>query len=147
MPSSPHLELRCQHRIGMLSLNIAFRDQRPLGPSLFGPSGSGKSTVLRILRRPSNDPAPAGSPSQGKAAAGHRNQSLDPHPPPAPVPLERPENPSLYPLPLDGTEPWPSGLKNPSEVEEAIKSLPPSKDLIPKRPHELSGGRGPSASP
>ena len=43
-----HLECSLRHRIGAVSLDIAFRAHAPW-TILFGPSGSGKSTVLRIL--------------------------------------------------------------------------------------------------
>jgi molybdate transport system ATP-binding protein len=45
---SPHLNVRIQHRLGALQLNVAFTLTQPW-TVLFGPSGSGKTTVLRAI--------------------------------------------------------------------------------------------------
>jgi molybdate transport system ATP-binding protein len=45
---SPHLNVRIQHRLGALELNVAFTLTQPW-TVLFGPSGSGKTTVLRAI--------------------------------------------------------------------------------------------------
>ena len=43
-----HLEVRFQHRIGTLEMDVAFQTAAPW-TVLFGPSGSGKSTILRVI--------------------------------------------------------------------------------------------------
>ena len=48
MSSDAHVEVRFQHRLGMLALGVAFQTHAPW-TVLFGPSGSGKSTVLRVI--------------------------------------------------------------------------------------------------
>lgn len=45
---SPHLNVRIQHRLGTLQLDVAFSLTQPW-TVLFGPSGSGKTTVLRAI--------------------------------------------------------------------------------------------------
>jgi molybdate transport system ATP-binding protein len=46
--TSPHLNVRIQHRLGALQLDVAFTLRQPW-TVLFGPSGSGKTTVLRAI--------------------------------------------------------------------------------------------------
>jgi molybdate transport system ATP-binding protein len=46
--STPHLSVRIQHRLGALTLDVAFALTQPW-TVLFGPSGSGKTTVLRMI--------------------------------------------------------------------------------------------------
>jgi molybdate transport system ATP-binding protein len=46
--TSPHLNVRIQHRLGALQLDVAFTLTQPW-TVLFGPSGSGKTTVLRAI--------------------------------------------------------------------------------------------------
>jgi molybdate transport system ATP-binding protein len=46
--SQPHLTLELRHRLGALSLDVAFELTHPW-TILFGPSGSGKSTILRAI--------------------------------------------------------------------------------------------------
>jgi molybdate transport system ATP-binding protein len=48
MLSEPHLSVCLQHRIGALTLDVAFTTSSAW-TVLFGPSGSGKSTVLRAI--------------------------------------------------------------------------------------------------
>jgi molybdate transport system ATP-binding protein len=45
---APHLNVRIQHRLGALELDVAFTLTQPW-TVLFGPSGSGKTTVLRAI--------------------------------------------------------------------------------------------------
>ncbi|MCU1324165.1 MAG: transporter related protein [Acidobacteriaceae bacterium] len=46
--AEPLLEVKIQHRVGVLTLNVAFSLTQPW-TVLFGPSGSGKTTVLRAI--------------------------------------------------------------------------------------------------
>jgi molybdate transport system ATP-binding protein len=47
-PESPRLQVKIQHRIGALAINVDFSLTQPW-TILFGPSGSGKSTILRTI--------------------------------------------------------------------------------------------------
>jgi molybdate transport system ATP-binding protein len=47
-PESPHLSFEMKHRLGALSLDVAFSLIRPWS-ILFAPSGAGKTTILRAI--------------------------------------------------------------------------------------------------
>jgi molybdate transport system ATP-binding protein len=47
-PTDPYLDVAFTHRLGTLTLNVAFATSAPW-TVLFGPSGSGKSTILRVI--------------------------------------------------------------------------------------------------
>ena len=137
----PVLTMSMEHRVGAVSLNVSFALTQPW-TVLFGPSGSGKTTILRAI-------AGFVRPDSGSIVRGDRvlvDRALGAFVPPHLRPVRSAgQTARLFPnLTVRSNAIYGMGWRaKPDDAEKVVDevmSLFALRELVDRRPHDLSGG-------